>query len=203
MKIHFYGATGMETIPIRFTTLDMMEQWANQIYQMRQSCKFVPRGSSINDQISGSGFAVFWGSQPVGGDDFIEHVRAILPQPKADLPTSIKFKVHCFEIGNTLALVVWLDITYDALKRFIEAESQLFRDCSNFHLYAKENRPAAIASDKDLQIHLDAWWKAVTNGTGPHYLELWYTKPLSIPPELLFGWLPFLEPPGDRLEYLW
>jgi len=174
LKIHFYGATGMETIPIRFTTLDMMEQWASQIYRMRQKCKFVPRGSGVNDQISGSWFAVFWGSQPVGGGDFTENVRGILPQPKADLPTSIKFKVHSSDIGETLALVVWSDITYDALKRYIEAESQLFRDCRNFHLYVKENRSAAITSDKDLQIHLDAWWKAVTNGAGSHYLELWY-----------------------------
>ena len=164
----------METIPIRFTTLDMMEQWAGQIYRMHQKCKFVPRGSGINDQISGSGFAVFWGNQPVDGDDFIEHVHEILPQPKADLPTSIKFKVHCSEIGETLDLVVWSDITYDALKRYIEAESQLFRDCSNFRLYVKENRSVAITSDMDLQVHLDAWWRAVTDGATSPYLELWY-----------------------------
>ena len=135
MKIHFYGATGMETISIRFTTLDMMERWAKQIYRMRQKC----------DQIN-----------------------------KADLPTSIKFKVHCSETGETLALVVWSDITYDALKTYIEAESQLFRSCSNFHLYVMENRSAAITSDEDLKIHLDGWWKTVTNGAGSHYLELWY-----------------------------
>ena len=151
----------METIPIRFTTLDVMEQWANQIYRMHQKW-----GSGI----SGYGF---WSSQPVNGD-FIEHVHEILPQPKADLPTSIIFKVHCSKIDETLTLVVWSDITYDALKRYIEAESQLFRDCSNFHIYVKENRSAAITSDKDLQIHLDAWWKSVTNGAGSHYLELWY-----------------------------
>lgn len=145
----------METIPIRFTTLDMMEQWANQIYRMCKKRKFLPRGSGISGEISGSGFRVPRGSEP-------------------DLPTSIKLKVHCSEIGKTLALAVWPDTTYDALKRYIEVESQLFRDCSNFHLYVEENRLVAITSDEDLQIHLDAWWKAVMNGAGSHCLELWY-----------------------------
>ena len=88
-----------------------------------------------------------------------------LTSPDLQQPTQLKVKVHATQAGQTLTLVVPLNITYQTLKDRIDAKLQRstnisLTDRGSNHVklkYLDEEDLVSIQSDEDVQIAFETW----------------------------------------------